>query len=84
LRVAIDLAKKRYMILAVSSKSCQPVEGDELKAGYAIYQAIVANSSNLLGSEVFSTRLRRCLEQPKDLDTIGIAHYPTSFLLDPR
>jgi hypothetical protein len=72
------------MILAISPKSCQPDEGDELEAGYAIYQAIVANSSNLLGSEAFSTRLRRCLEQSKNLDTIGIAHYPTTFLLDPR
>lgn len=78
------LCEETMYDLAVSSKSCQPVEGDELKARYTIYQAMVADSSSLLESEAFSTRLRRCLEQFENLDTIGLAHYPTTFLLDPR
>ncbi|KAJ5660139.1 hypothetical protein N7507_006590 [Penicillium longicatenatum] len=69
---------------AVSSKSCQPVSGDELKARFSTYKALVADNSSLLESETFSTRLRGCLEKFDNLDTIGLAHYSTSFLLDPR
>ncbi|KAJ5769686.1 hypothetical protein N7520_004245 [Penicillium odoratum] len=69
---------------AVSSKSCQPVSGDELKARFSTYKALVADNSSLLESETFSTRLRGCLENFDNLDTIGLAHYSTSFLLDPR
>ncbi|KAJ5539449.1 hypothetical protein N7513_007781 [Penicillium frequentans] len=69
---------------AVSSKSCQPVSGDELKARFSTYKALVADNSSLLESETFSTRLHVCLEKFDNLDTIGLAHYSTSFLLDPR
>lgn len=69
---------------AVSSKSCQPVSGDELKARFSTYKALVADNSSLLESESFSTRLRRCLEKFNNLDTIGLAHYTTSFLVDQR
>ncbi|CAG7937415.1 unnamed protein product [Penicillium nalgiovense] len=76
----MDLVKKQYMILQFHQST---VEGEELKARYAIHQAMVADSSSLLESEAFSTRLRRCLEQLESLDTIGLAHYSTTFLLDP-
>ncbi|CAG8202731.1 unnamed protein product [Penicillium nalgiovense] len=76
----MDLVKKQYMILRFHQST---VEGEELKARYAIHQAMVADSSSLLESEAFSTRLRRCLEQLESLDTIGLAHYSTTFLLDP-
>ncbi|KAJ5628471.1 hypothetical protein N7490_010699 [Penicillium lividum] len=69
---------------AVSSKNCRPVSGDELKARFSTYKALVADNSGLLESETFSTRLRGCLEKFDNLDTIGLAHYSTSFLLDPR
>ncbi|KAJ5202629.1 hypothetical protein N7449_004708 [Penicillium cf. viridicatum] len=61
----------------MSSKSCQPVEGEELKARYA-------TCADLLKSEAFSTRLRRCLGRFINLDTIGLAHHTTNYLLDPR
>ncbi|CAG8336730.1 unnamed protein product [Penicillium nalgiovense] len=77
----MDLVKKQYMILRFHQST---VEGEELKARYAIHQAMVADSSSLLVSEAFDTRLRRCLEQLESLDTIGLAHYSTTFLLDPR
>ncbi|KAJ5792461.1 uncharacterized protein N7503_008439 [Penicillium pulvis] len=69
---------------AVSSKSCQSVSGEELKARFSTYKALVADNSSLLESETFSTRLRGCLGKFDNLDTIGLAHYSTSFLLDPR
>ncbi|KAJ5915394.1 hypothetical protein N7466_011327 [Penicillium verhagenii] len=69
---------------AVSSKSCRPVSGDELTARFSIYEALVADNSSLLESENFSKRLRECLEKFDNLETTGLAHYSTSFLLDPR
>lgn len=68
----------------VSSKSCQPVHGDELKARYNTYKAIVGDSSNLLNSDAFSARLSKCMERFDNLDGVGLAHYPKNFLLDPR
>ncbi|KAJ6071009.1 hypothetical protein N7467_012328 [Penicillium canescens] len=70
--------------LAVSSKSCQPVEGEELKTRYAIYKDMVADNTDLLKSEACGTRLSRCLERFTNLVSVGLAHYATSFLLDPR
>nr|UXX61849.1 hypothetical protein FAC4N16_22 [Penicillium fuscum] len=69
---------------ALSSKSCRPVSGDELKARLLIYKALVADSSSLLKSEAFSKRLRKFLENFDNLDTVGLAHYTTAFLLDPQ
>jgi hypothetical protein len=69
---------------AVSSKSCQPVRSDELKSRSATYKALAADSSSLLESEAFIARPRRGLEKFENLDTIRLAHYITSFLLDPR
>ncbi|KAJ5554100.1 hypothetical protein N7513_004059 [Penicillium frequentans] len=70
--------------LAMSSRSPEPVKGEELKARYAIYKSMVIDSSDLLESESFSIRLSKCLERFVNIDTIGLAHYPTTFLLDPR
>lgn len=71
--------------LSVSSKSCRPAEGEELKARWATYKAMVADSRNLLESEeAFVNRLRKCLERFPNIKTIGLAHYTTTFLLDPR
>ncbi|OQE05033.1 hypothetical protein PENVUL_c027G09919 [Penicillium vulpinum] len=69
---------------AVSSKSCQTLRGSELRARYAIYQTMVADNRSLVASEKFSTRLYKCMEKFKKLDTIGLANYTTPFLLDPR
>ena len=69
---------------AMSSKICQPMKSDELKSRFATYKALVADSSSLLESEVFIARLRRCLEKFENLDTVGLSHYTTRFLLDGR
>lgn len=69
---------------AVSSKSCQPVSGDELRTRFSTYKCLVADNSRLLESEALSNQLSRCLEKFDNLTTIGLAHYSTSFLLDPR
>ncbi|KAJ5515745.1 hypothetical protein N7527_007305 [Penicillium freii] len=79
-----DRTLKNMGELSVSSKSCRLAEGEELKARYTTYKAMVADNSNLLESEAFGVRLRKCLERFENLDTIGLAHYTTSFLLDPR
>ncbi|KAJ5987208.1 hypothetical protein N7451_011573 [Penicillium sp. IBT 35674x] len=68
----------------MSSTSPEPLEGEELAARYAIYNSMVIESSDLLKSESSSTRLSKCLERFVKLDTIGLAHYPTTYLLDPR
>lgn len=69
---------------AMSSKYDRQLEGKELKARYAIYQATVADHCALLESEDFSTRLRKCFARFSNLESIGLQHYTTSFLLDPR
>ena len=69
---------------AVSSKSCRSVFNDELKARFSTYKVLITDNSSLLELEAFSTRLRKCLERFDNLDTVGLAHYTTSFLLDPR
>lgn len=46
--------------------------------------AELADNSSLLASETFITRLHSCLEKFENLDTVGLAHYTTSFLLDSR
>ncbi|KAJ5806527.1 uncharacterized protein N7503_004129 [Penicillium pulvis] len=70
--------------LAMSSRSPEPIKGEELKARYAIYKSMVTDSSDLLESESFSIRLSKCLERFVNVDTIGLAYYPTTYLLDPR
>lgn len=45
---------------------------------------MVKDNRNFLLSETFNTRLRKCIACFKKLDTIGLAHYTTPFLLDPR
>ena len=79
-----DRTLKNMGELSVSSKSCRLAEEEELKARYTTYKAMVADNSNLLESEAFGVRLRKCLERFENLNTIGLAHYTTSFLLDPR
>lgn len=49
---------------------------------YAVHKAMLADNSNLLESEAFSIRLRECMDRFKNLQTIGLAHYRTEFLLD--
>ena len=45
---------------------------------------MLTDNRNLLESEAFSVRLRECLDRFKNIQTIGLAHYRTEFLLDPR
>ncbi|KAJ5785562.1 uncharacterized protein N7503_010774 [Penicillium pulvis] len=71
-------------MVSISSKSCRQVKGDELNTRHAVHKAMVADNSNLLESETFSVRLRECINRFKNLQTIGLAHYSTEFLLDPR
>lgn len=68
----------------VPSDSCQSLQGDELEARRTTILTIIEDNLNLINSEAFSTRLHTCLKSFKNVDTIGIAHYMTSFLLDPR
>ncbi|KAJ5752241.1 hypothetical protein N7520_009158 [Penicillium odoratum] len=58
------------------------VSGDELKARFSTYKALVADNSSLLVSETFSMHLRGCLEKsttltPLDLRIIQRAFYLT-------
>jgi hypothetical protein len=69
---------------AMSSKYDRQLEGKELEARYAIYQATVADHCALLESKDFSTRLQKCFARFSNLESIGLQHYTTSFLLDPR
>ncbi|KAJ5258743.1 hypothetical protein N7524_010299 [Penicillium chrysogenum] len=71
-------------MVSISSKSCRQVNGDELESRHAIHKAMLADNSNLLESEAFSVRLRECMDRFQNLQTIGLAHYRTEFLLDPR
>lgn len=76
--------KKRMSDYAVSSKSCERLQGDKFRVRYVKYQTMVNDNRNSLLSETFNTRLRKCIACFKKLDTIGLAHYTTPFLLDPR
>lgn len=67
-----------------SSKSCQPLDGDELRDRYHTYKAMITDNSDLLNSHVFSARLSKCMNQFDNLDAVGLARYTTTFLLDPR
>ena len=49
-----------------------------------MHKEIIKNNSNLLDSETLSLRLQKCLDLFENLHTIGLAHYTTGFLLDPR
>lgn len=69
--------------IAMSSKYDRQLEGKELEARYAIYQATVADHCALLESEDFSTRLQKCFARFRNLESIGLQCYTTSFLLDP-
>ncbi|CAG7946759.1 unnamed protein product [Penicillium nalgiovense] len=71
-------------MISISSKSCRQVKGDEQESRYAIQKVMLADNRNLLESEAFSVRLRECLDRFKNIQTIGLAHYRTEFLLDPR
>ena len=64
---------------AVLSRSCRPVSNDELKVRLSTYKGLVTENSGLQESGAFSTRLHRCLERFDSLNTIGLAHYTTSF-----
>ena len=76
--------KQRMSDYAVSSKSCERLRGVKFRDRYAKYQAMVKDNRNFMLSETFNTRLRKCIACFKKLDTIGLAHYTTPFLLDPR
>lgn len=45
---------------------------------------MLVDNSSLLESEEFIVRLRQCIDRLKNLQVIGLAHYRTAFLLDPR
>ncbi|KAJ5525066.1 hypothetical protein N7494_011716 [Penicillium frequentans] len=71
-------------MVSISSESCRQVKGDELDTRHIVHKAMIADNSNLLESGTFSVRLRECMNRFQNLQTIGLAHYSTEFLLDPR
>ncbi|KAJ5876467.1 uncharacterized protein N7529_002051 [Penicillium soppii] len=71
-------------MISISSKSCRQVKGDELESRRTVQKDMIADNRNLLESEAFSDRLRECMDRFKSIQTIGLAHYRTEFLLDPR
>ncbi|KGO63540.1 hypothetical protein PITC_049220 [Penicillium italicum] len=82
--IVFNGTEKPLGMVSISSKSCRQVKGDELESRHAIHKAMLADNSNLLESEAFSVRLRECMDRFQNLQTIGLAHYRTEFLLDPR
>lgn len=76
--------EKPIGMVSISSKSCRQVKGDGLNTRHAVHKAMIVDNSNLLKSETFSVRLRECMDRFQNLQTIGLAHYSTEFLLDPR
>jgi hypothetical protein len=82
--IVFDGTEKPLGMVSISSKSCRQVNGHELESRYAVHKAMLADNSNLLESEAFSVRLRECMDRLKNLQTIGLAHYRTEYLLDPR
>lgn len=71
-------------MLSTSSKSYRQARGHELESRFAVHKAMLADNSSLLESETFSVRLRECIDRFENLQHIGLAHYKTEFLLDPR
>lgn len=57
---------------------------DALLAQYAIYQAIEADHLALLESNTLGSRLHTCFASFRNLESVGLKHYATSFLLDRR
>jgi hypothetical protein len=82
--VVFDGAEGPLGMISISSKSCRQVKGDELESRRAVQKDMLADNRNLLESEAFSLRLRECMDRFKNIQTIGLAHYRTGFLLDPR
>ena len=82
--IVFNGTEKPLGMVSISSKSCRQVNGDELESRHAIHKAMLTDNSNLLESEAFSIRLRECMDRFQNLQTIGLAHYRTEFLLDPR
>lgn len=82
--VVFDGAEGPLGMISISSKSCRQVKGDELESRRAVQKDMITDNRNLLESEAFSDRLRECMDQFKNIQTIGLAHYRTEFLLDPR
>lgn len=78
------LHKKTLLDHSVSSKSCERLQGHKLRVRCAKYRSMIEENRSLLVSETFSTRLRECIAYFKKLDTIGLVHCTTPFLLDPR
>jgi hypothetical protein len=79
-----DGHEQRPGMISISSKSCRQVKGDDLESRHAVHKAMLADNLSLLGSEAFSVGLRESIDRFKNLQTIGLAHYKTEFLLDPR
>ncbi|KAJ5389133.1 uncharacterized protein N7496_000201 [Penicillium cataractarum] len=79
-----DLSTFECSNYARSWEDGQPLEEDEMRSRHATYQAIVEDHCSLLKSETFSTRLGACLARFKNLESIGLEHYTTSYLLDRR
>ncbi|CAI7583081.1 unnamed protein product [Penicillium discolor] len=82
--VVFDGAEGPLGMISISSKSCRQVKGDEMESRRAVQKDMIADNRNLLESEAFSDRLRGCIDRFKNIQTIGLAHYRTEFLLDPR
>ncbi|CEJ53667.1 hypothetical protein PMG11_00017 [Penicillium brasilianum] len=57
---------------------------DALLAHYAIYQAIEADHLALLQSTTLGSRLHTCFASFRNLESVGLKHYATNFLLDRR
>ncbi|CAG8230561.1 unnamed protein product [Penicillium salamii] len=57
---------------------------DVLVARYATYQAIKADNLALLESNTFGSRLHACFASFRNLESVGLKHYATDFLLDIR
>ncbi|CAG8001459.1 unnamed protein product [Penicillium salamii] len=57
---------------------------DVLVARYATYQAIKADNLALLESDTFGSRLHACFASLRNLESVGLTHYATAFLLDIR
>ncbi|KAJ5719344.1 hypothetical protein N7493_007799 [Penicillium malachiteum] len=51
---------------------------------YAIYQAIEADHLALLESNTLGSRLHTCFASFRNLESVGLKHYATEFLLDRR
>ncbi|KAJ5501224.1 hypothetical protein N7453_006041 [Penicillium expansum] len=82
--VVFDGAEGPLGMISISSKSCRQVKGDKLESRRTVQKDMITDNRNLLESEAFSDRLRECMDRFKNIQTIGLAHYRTEFLLDPR